>query len=104
VSGALELAVVALVVGGALAFVLSKSLRAAKQLAKGEAPSCCSDKDGYMDRAGSSSCPDADGAASGGGNDAADADGGPAGGSRAGSGGFVSPCAGCTGCAKRLRG
>jgi hypothetical protein len=90
VSGVLELLVVALVVGAALAYVLSKSLRAAKALAKGQAPSCCTDKDGFEERAGRSSCADADGIAS------------PAGGSAAGGSaapeGFVSPCAGCTGC------
>jgi hypothetical protein len=79
VSGALELTVVTLVVGGALAYVLFKSLRAAKTLAKGQAPSCCTDKDGYAERAGHSACPDRDGAAPG---------------------GFVSPCAGCTGCSQ----
>jgi hypothetical protein len=106
VSGALELIAVALAVGVALAYVVLKSLRAAKSLAKGQAPSCCTDKDGYALRAGRSACPDLDGAAPGGGN-SADADGmasagvGSAGGGpSAAPGGFVSPCAGCTGCSQ----
>jgi hypothetical protein len=106
VSGALELLAVALAVGVALAYVVLKSLRAAKSLAKGQAPSCCTDKDGYAERAGHSACPDLEGAASGDGKSAA-ADGmASAGSGSAGSGpyaapgGFVSPCAGCTGCSQ----
>ncbi len=80
-SGALELLAVALAVGAAISYVLIKSLRAAKALAKGQAPSCCADTDGFAERAGRSSCADADGGS-----------GAP--------GGFVSPCAGCTGCSQ----
>ncbi len=109
-SSGLELLAVALVVGAALSYVLIKSLRAAKTLAKGQAPSCCTDKAGYAERAVRSSCADADGVASGGGNladaDGASADGGSARGGRynggsAALGGFVSPCAGCAGCSQR---